>query len=302
MPKHPILILRTTDGGKNWRSQNQSYFINAFSSDIWRCIQFVSPEVGYGRFSYHAVPDSTQFLHKTLDGGITWQQLPLNQKDFWTIRFYNEKIGLACWLGNSPIYLTIDGGQTWTKNATNLKGGWSADVDFFPNDPSKVLAAFYKSIQIKYLIFSSDTGKSWVEISAPDIGQFHDIEMVADKHGWVVGESGIIHTSTGGVTSVTNAGKSVTRNFEVLQNYPNPFNSATAISFQLPYETHVMLKIYNIRGEDIRTLVNHNMMPGMKQVEWNGTNYSGSKVASGIYIYHLIARDFRQAYKMTLIY
>ena len=90
--------------------------------------------------------------------------------------------------------------------------------------------------------------------------------------------------------------------FELLANYPNPFNSNTAIRFQLPYETYVTLKIFNVRGEDIRTLTRGRMKPGMQQVEWDGTDQADRRVASGIYIYQIIAGEFRQAQKMTLAY
>lgn len=94
----------------------------------------------------------------------------------------------------------------------------------------------------------------------------------------------------------------LSQKFALLANYPNPFNSTTAIRFQLPYEAYITFKIYNIRGEDIRSLVNGKMMPGMQQVEWDGTDYSGRTVSSGIYIYQLIAGDYKHARKMTLSY
>ena len=176
LPKHPVLILKTTDGGKNWISQNQSHFINAFSSDMWRCIQFVTPEIGYGRFSYFGVSDSSLILQKTIDGGKTWFPLPLKQSDFWTIRFYNEKIGLTTWKANQAIYRTLDGGETWDSFATNLDGGWPVDIEFFPNDPSKILIAFGSYfdchsglIQGNHLMFSSDTGKTWTELNISEL-------------------------------------------------------------------------------------------------------------------------------------
>lgn len=92
------------------------------------------------------------------------------------------------------------------------------------------------------------------------------------------------------------------QNFELLSNYPNPFNSTTAIRFQLPYETYVTLKIFNLRGEDIRTLASGTMKPGMQQVAWDGTDQAGRKVATGIYICQIIAGEFKQTQKMTLAY
>lgn len=91
-------------------------------------------------------------------------------------------------------------------------------------------------------------------------------------------------------------------NFELLANYPNPFNSTTAIRFQLPYETYVTLKIFNVRGEVIRTLASGRIKPELQKLAWDGTDQAGRKVASGIYIYQIIAGEFRQAQKMTLAY
>lgn len=74
--------------------------------------------------------------------------------------------------------------------------------------------------------------------------------------------------------------------FELFQNYPNPFNPTTIISYQLPSESKVNLKIYNILGQQVAELVNQNMKPGMHKVTWNASNY-----ASGMYIYQLVSES-----------
>ena len=71
--------------------------------------------------------------------------------------------------------------------------------------------------------------------------------------------------------------------------------------------THYYVHEYRIerkigRGEDIRTLTRGRMKPGMQQVEWDGTDQADRRVASGLYIYQIIAGEFRQAQKMTLAY
>ena len=94
----------------------------------------------------------------------------------------------------------------------------------------------------------------------------------------------------------------IPQQFELYQNYPNPFNSTTAIRFQLPHATQISLKIYNIRGEEIRSVIAQRMLPGVQQLEWDGTDNAGRGVASGIYIYQLIAGDNKQVNKMILAY
>jgi len=89
--------------------------------------------------------------------------------------------------------------------------------------------------------------------------------------------------------------------FELTQNFPNPFNPTTVIPFGLPGDVHVRLAIYNILGQQIRTLVNSPMNSGFHRLLWNGYNDRGQQVAAGVYFYLLEAGPFRQSRKMTLI-
>jgi len=83
-------------------------------------------------------------------------------------------------------------------------------------------------------------------------------------------------------------------------NYPNPFNPKTNISFALPIDSKVSLKIYNIAGQLVRTLVNETMVAGTHTVTWDGINSNGEKVASGIYFYKLNAGDYSKTMKMVM--
>jgi len=84
-------------------------------------------------------------------------------------------------------------------------------------------------------------------------------------------------------------------------NYPNPFNPTTQISYDINTATHVKLNIYNVRGQEIKTLVDGLQSPGSKTVTWDGTNNAGQKVAGGVYLYRLQAGDVVQTKKMTLL-
>ncbi|MFQ5631246.1 MAG: FlgD immunoglobulin-like domain containing protein, partial [bacterium] len=85
------------------------------------------------------------------------------------------------------------------------------------------------------------------------------------------------------------------------QNYPNPFNPETKIRYSLPQTNNVSLKIYNINGDIIRTLVNAKVEAGEHFIRWDGTDNNGFLVASGVYYYELMVGTFRQVNKMTLI-
>jgi len=93
--------------------------------------------------------------------------------------------------------------------------------------------------------------------------------------------------------------------FQLTQNYPNPFNPETRISFDIPEnsasEVDVELRVFNLLGRLVRTLLKTSKRPGHYVVRWDGSDMDGNAVASGIYIYRLKAGEFRQTKQMTLI-
>lgn len=90
--------------------------------------------------------------------------------------------------------------------------------------------------------------------------------------------------------------------FSLHQNYPNPFNPITTINYQLAVSGEVDLTIYNLLGQQIRTLVSSQQTAGAHQVHWDGTDESGKQVTSGIYFYKLNAgSDFSETKKMVLL-
>ncbi len=89
--------------------------------------------------------------------------------------------------------------------------------------------------------------------------------------------------------------------FALAQNYPNPFNPSTTIGFALPTSSYVNLTIYNIEGKKVKTLVEQNLSAGEHTIEWDGTNNSGSKISTGIYIYRISTETFSATKKMILL-
>jgi hypothetical protein len=93
--------------------------------------------------------------------------------------------------------------------------------------------------------------------------------------------------------------------YDLKPNYPNPFNLTTTISFDIPKWEHqgvqLDLKIYNIMGQLVATLISEVKMPGSYQVSWNGHSDRNFEVASGIYICHLKAGQYQQVRKIILM-
>ncbi len=86
-----------------------------------------------------------------------------------------------------------------------------------------------------------------------------------------------------------------------VQNYPNPFNPSTRIEFNLPKAGHLGLKVFNVRGELVRTLIDEGRKAGSDHITWDGTNDQGSGVSSGIYFFEARTAGEVKVGKMTLI-
>lgn len=89
--------------------------------------------------------------------------------------------------------------------------------------------------------------------------------------------------------------------FELRQNYPNPFNPTTAIQFSIPSPAHVSLRIYNILGQEIATIVSAEMKPGTYTSYWNGRNRYDMPAATGVYFCRIEAGNFVNTIKMLLL-
>lgn len=89
--------------------------------------------------------------------------------------------------------------------------------------------------------------------------------------------------------------------YELFQNFPNPFNPSTSVMFTVPKNGLVTIKVYDMLGQEVATLVNEVVDRGVYTVNWDGLTNQGSYVASGNYIYRMVAGDFVKSRKMMLI-
>jgi len=89
--------------------------------------------------------------------------------------------------------------------------------------------------------------------------------------------------------------------YRLSHNFPNPFNPETTIEFQVPARSQVTLRIYNVLGQEITTLINDDLSAGTYTVKWDGRDNQGHDVASGVYIYKLSSDTYTQSRKMLLL-
>ncbi len=123
----------------------------------------------------------------------------------------------------------------------------------------------------------------------------------------VAAEGGVALPSNGGdgVFSVSvgvDEDTELPTEFGLAQNYPNPFNPTTTIEFSIPEATEIHVGIYNLLGQEIRTLVSGEYQPGFYTTMWDGLNRNGARVESGVYLYRMSSKaGFNTTKKLVLL-
>jgi subtilisin family serine protease len=116
---------------------------------------------------------------------------------------------------------------------------------------------------------------------------------------WIADVDALGHITYHGPLVVTMP--AVPSDFRLGQSRPNPFNPSTTIDYDLPASVTVTLRIYDLLGREIRTLVNELQIAGFHQVVWDGRDQRGNRVGSGVYLYTMTAGAFVETRKMTLL-
>ena len=201
---------------------------------------------------------------------------------------------------NMPIIILFENDDIATTNANRralLAGASLFGSGEYPADPSgwRHAATYYFTwsdwglipnfVKIDSLRWSLSDDYFFVNSST---GEFYDPI-------W----SGYIFLAVTGVEeSITDV---LPTSFALEQNYPNPFNPSTNIWFELPTKLHVTLRVYNLMGQEVTTLVDEILSAGRHRTKWNGNAIDGSRSASGVYFYQFIAGEFISTKKMILL-
>jgi len=292
----PALILKTTNGGNDWISQNDSSLIGIWSGDLWRRIDFVDENIGY----LFSTIESPQKLYKTTNSGKDWIVI-FDTTVCEVIKFYDENLGIIKTFDCSStpgIHRTTDGGENWEVMTTEI---WEKgeDIEFIPDDPSKIWVLTQHTVY-----FSSDTGRTWTEqFSNPDI-MYWDIVFTDSEHGWLTAHDSpnyyLYYTSNGGMGGIVSVKEEqllgILGGYNLYQNYPNPFNPTTTINYQIPELSFVTLKVYDVLGNEIVILVNDEIPTGSYDTEFNAED-----LPSGIYFYRITTNNFTNTKKMILL-
>ncbi len=290
-------LYKSTNGGTNWTAISGNL---KSSSDLFTTMS-ISPVEGnviYAGISGYRGAADTAFLFITTDGGSSWNNVSSNLPigtDFARVTADPKQKGvayLAVLTGTPRVLETTNYGTTWNTIAT---------ATTFANAPAKVVrvdstdgyiyAGTYAGVYV-----STNNGGTWSEFGTglPNAVvdgiaiQYSTRTLRVGTHGrgtWQV-------DMTTGIASPSE--KPYT--FAVNQNYPNPFNPTTVISYQLSNISPVTLKVYDVLGREVETLLDEKESPGFHSV-----NFNASSLPSGVYFYRLVAGDMTATKKMVLL-
>ncbi|MDZ7261734.1 MAG: T9SS type A sorting domain-containing protein, partial [candidate division KSB1 bacterium] len=153
---------------------------------------------------------------------------------------------------------------------------------------------------------SSYDGQTWESFTTTNGlsgNNVYDIAVDIDGSLWFATDNGVTHYSGNIVAVESDAGKpEKVAGFILQQNYPNPFNATTVIRYALPFDSRVMVKIFDLLGKEVAVLEKDEIKPaGWHSVTWDGQDQYGRPSPSGIYFYQLMAGDFFQTRKILLV-
>ncbi len=307
-----LYMLKTTNGGLNWDSlvvpttgtgfyinfglwtarYNNMCFINVDTGWIIGNDFYVINGGGSGSHSYYLTT-----LQKTTDGGANWSvKYKYTEVDvdirYKMINFTNDTIGYM--YGSNIIRKTTNSGTNWTNysnlgfycgklNMLNENTGWIGGSD-------NIGSAIFKT---------TNSGLNWFT-------QFHEFDkpvnsiFIKDENNlWFCGGNNAIYKTTNGggiISAINHISSNIPERFSLKQNYPNPFNPTTNINFDLKNTTFALLRVYDITGREVRTLVNEKLNAGSYSYDFNA-----SELPSGVYFYQLQADGFVETKKMILL-
>ena len=227
-------------------------------------------------------------LFKSSDNGANFTKLSCGYDLIWALGVTSSNTLFVGSYGDG-LYRSTNGGSTFEKASLNVPFIYSIVVDANNN--------IYVSSWASGVYMSNDNGTTWTSMGLSGIGVSTLMVSNSSEEVFVGTKEGKIFMSKieGNVTSVDGEESAPTA-FELNQNYPNPFNPSTTIKFAVPEAGNYSLRVYDILGQEVVTLVNGQLNAGTHKV-----SFEASRLASGMYIYKLTGSNVNLTKKMILM-
>ncbi len=270
-------IYFTTDAGQVWNlSSVDSGLVFGFPVEE---IEFFNANSGYavgGAFDIAGV------IWRTSNGGRSWQTRIVGPEPVNDIHIFDENNAMGAGgdfeYGSSKV-TTSNSGFDWSYFEFGVFG--IANSIAFRN-PSE---GWISLGIIDSFLVTTNGGTNWSMYAVPEQGRIYHIVFADQRNGWAIGNNGILLKYNSKLINISNNTSSLPPDFELFQNYPNPFNPATKIRYNIQSRNskpYVTLKVYDILGSEVSTLVSSKQSAGSYEAD-----FSGAGLPSGVYMYKL---------------
>lgn len=319
-----VFISKSTDGGNTW---SDAKMVN---DDLAARHQFfpwmtVDPKTGIIYVVFYDRRNTTGsatdvYVARSIDGGETFMNFKVSESSFTPNAgvFFGDYSNIAAFNGMVyPIWMRLDGNNlsVWTTRINDSAYVVPVELSEFTSrvESGNVTLSWRtaselnnRGFEIQRAFIKNNDGQKHPDYFT--IGFVEGKGTTADENYYSYkdnpGISGVYHyrlkqTDFNGdvhYSEEIEVNLSLGINFKLDQNYPNPFNPKTTISFELPASAHVTLKLFDVLGNEISTLLNREEPAGIHEYD-----FDGSRLASGIYLYKMQAGTFEQTRKMILL-
>jgi photosystem II stability/assembly factor-like uncharacterized protein len=290
-------LWKTTNGGTNWDSTGMYLPQTGTETGYNNSMICAPPYIWFGT-------NNTKIYFSSNNGANWITQITTGEANSFSIWFHPLMQNGQGLFGGANLFQTTNNGINWTA-LTSMGSGSFGGITSTPLLTSDNLVQPVWYVRSSNLIYySANFGANWsIDYTNPaTTTSYRHISMAYPGRGiWVVGTLGKItyHMPLMGIGKI---GSEIPVNYNLHQNYPNPFNPATKIKFDIQKSvvnsqySEVTLKVFDILGKEIQTLVNEQLQPGTYEV-----TFEASQLTSGVYLYKLMTDGFSETKRMLLI-
>lgn len=294
-----MAFLETTDGGITWKNNNFS-LVGAANYNL---VRYAAPSSVFMSGYLNSTNGKTyRGIWRSTDLGASWGFSTVGSAtalDSTTVTlgvdFRSTLVGIAC-RRDSTFWSTSDGGVTW-QQLGQRSPTYFYSLDFVEGTAS-AMSGGARQASLAELTLSPPSFT--VQRKDTSVAEFRTtgftfVNFPTTTRGYMINGGKLRTFYTTQSPTYAGLGLTLPTHFSIEQNYPNPFNPSTIIRYQLPTSNLVTLKIYDMLGRELSTLVNEQQNAGRHEVI-----FDGSQIASGVYFYRFRAGEFIQTRKFVL--
>ena len=314
-----VFLVKSTDGGTNWSSVKKVNNDNTTRHQFFPWMT-IDQTTGHLFFVFYDRRNTTGnatevYSAESVNGGETFNNFKISQTSFTPSSgiFFGDYTNIAAFNRKVyPVWMRLDGAilSVYTAPFTDTTSAVPVELNNFTSsvNNNNVYLSWQTATEQNNYGFNierkaEETNPGWTTIgfvkgsgnsNSPLV--YHFTDSPAKNGSYIFRLKEIDLNGTFNYSNEIEVVINNVPNFLLLQNYPNPFNPSTTISYQLPQDGLVSIKVYDVLGKEIATLVNEVKTSGLHEVDFNASNLS-----SGIYLYKMTVNNFTQTRKMIVL-